>query len=1063
MNKDDGKAANGKESSKKQRTIQVKIGGQAAKTMTPDQAADYLKTIASKGAFGGAREMKLTFGKGGTATASVGPATNSKLPGPSFMPPSSRRKDPSIPCSEKEMKALMSMFVEIMGLQMNTDKLNKPRSASKSLFKFPDDLPPPPGGWPEMWPHDNDDDSVDSVPELMDFDAQAYRLKHPHLMNEPRTVKPLPVIIIPNVEPEPVAGLEGIVPLEWDSLERIAIEDALEQEERARKNVKAKDTKKNWKKERARKDAQVKAKEELLKKREKIITNWKSRVASSMQSLSQLEEVLEASPLRKDDPLDTVLLHVESLLPLCVSKNRASKDKGRDVRERLVAFLIDLAPDVVLVKLRNGRSIFHTACFHADSRMILMLASKMPSSIMNKVIEQTCFDSGFAPSHYAAISGSFEMVEALLSCGKASKTFNNLTNDSHTWHARTGKGFTPRQLLECLVQNNEKLIESHGMAVPELSKDIFKTPSARGYLVSVQRLIERLKKIEINDYIPLAPDEIKHEEELAREATAQAREVFYSKSEGGQKVDDLIDGEDSDSQAEAENDDSTTTPDTGKNEYDHSIATEPVIAAKPQFKSVSPDVPLVIALVQMGFEREQVMRGIRECGGVNSATPDEVVAWIFGQDSGTGHSEAMGAKMNAQTDDQKPASRNNKSRKTHNKKDTEAKRVEVAKKAEEDRLVAERLAAKREEQRRRNREWNRQARQLQGVQTQIVDTTLEEAPALITGLDFGLGLPQLATPNVTEESHGLSLRQSVANDASTIGSIVEINVEANDDQTVSTLGSWQQTRPPPLPVQNYGQSLAGSQQILPPGFDNSMFAHSAQPVSQPNVRDNMGRDLIPSNPATARSSGLLESQSMLSNSSLGVASGPDDYRQTHLTINGRNTVTDQNSYGFNSSHGVADQSSLRMQAAPRLVVPDDDYASALPHQGFGGMRGPSPQTALMFPNRAVSSPIGFALNSHPRSHTESSFIDSISTGAGGPMLGDASFYQHGSSANGSSLLGNVIQSSNNMRGRTGLIGGNINMESLVPQNPFATADERPPGWRNSESSSSFQRPDGSIW
>jgi hypothetical protein len=43
----------------KQRTIQVKIGGQSAKTMTPDQAADYLKQIAGQGAFGGSREMKL--------------------------------------------------------------------------------------------------------------------------------------------------------------------------------------------------------------------------------------------------------------------------------------------------------------------------------------------------------------------------------------------------------------------------------------------------------------------------------------------------------------------------------------------------------------------------------------------------------------------------------------------------------------------------------------------------------------------------------------------------------------------------------------------------------------------------------------------------------------------------------------------------------------------------------------------------------------------------------------------------------------------------------------------
>lgn len=49
----------GKAGPKKPRVIEVKIGGQPSRKMTPDQAADYLKNIASKGAFGGAREMKL--------------------------------------------------------------------------------------------------------------------------------------------------------------------------------------------------------------------------------------------------------------------------------------------------------------------------------------------------------------------------------------------------------------------------------------------------------------------------------------------------------------------------------------------------------------------------------------------------------------------------------------------------------------------------------------------------------------------------------------------------------------------------------------------------------------------------------------------------------------------------------------------------------------------------------------------------------------------------------------------------------------------------------------------
>ena len=103
----------------------------------------------------------------------------------------------NLPCSEKEMKALMSMFVEIMSLQMNTDRLNQtyhnnnnntstnsnhhtntgtatnkgtgpPRSGKRSAngaassgssssnaaFQFPTNVPPPPQGWPEClaWP-----------------------------------------------------------------------------------------------------------------------------------------------------------------------------------------------------------------------------------------------------------------------------------------------------------------------------------------------------------------------------------------------------------------------------------------------------------------------------------------------------------------------------------------------------------------------------------------------------------------------------------------------------------------------------------------------------------------------------------------------------------------------------------------------------------------------------------------------------------------------------------------------------------------------------------------------
>ena len=164
-----------------QRTIQVKIGNGVSRTMTPDAAADYLRQVAGKGwGVGGARELKMTFDNGSTSTVSLprtsggnavvvdttnpniaaanssGVTTNASsrsgsgssgctslaaavagaegvLAGIGTMGAAMNSSTSGIgggarsdgmPCSEKEMKALMSMFVEIMGLQMNTDRLN---------------------------------------------------------------------------------------------------------------------------------------------------------------------------------------------------------------------------------------------------------------------------------------------------------------------------------------------------------------------------------------------------------------------------------------------------------------------------------------------------------------------------------------------------------------------------------------------------------------------------------------------------------------------------------------------------------------------------------------------------------------------------------------------------------------------------------------------------------------------------------------------------------------------------------------------------------------------------
>jgi hypothetical protein len=99
---------------KKQRTIQVKIGNQAARAMTPDQAADYLKMIAGKG-WGTSRELKMTFDNGSTSTVSLPNNNGTTTTGTSSSSTTSSsadrpvlpRSDGQLPCSEKEMKALM--------------------------------------------------------------------------------------------------------------------------------------------------------------------------------------------------------------------------------------------------------------------------------------------------------------------------------------------------------------------------------------------------------------------------------------------------------------------------------------------------------------------------------------------------------------------------------------------------------------------------------------------------------------------------------------------------------------------------------------------------------------------------------------------------------------------------------------------------------------------------------------------------------------------------------------------------------------------------------------------
>ena len=986
------------------------------------------------------------------------------MPSPSMAPPGSRRKDPSMPCSEKEMKALMSMFVEIMGLQMNTDKLNKPRNTVKSLFKFPDDLPPPPGGWPEMWPYD--DDSVDSIPELEDIDA-VNQVKHP-----PTTVHAVQVVhatVLPEVEPEPVTGLSGISPFDWDSLERFAIEDALEQEERARKNnIKAKEAKKSRTKEKSRKEEQAKAQEALIKKREKVIATWKSRVAISMQSLEQLGIVLSESPLRKEDSKDARKEHMDSLIQLCAPKNRASVERGKEIRERLVSFILDLSPISILTPLRNGRNIFHVACFYGDVSLIDCVMAKLTEPFKHDVLEATCLDSGFVPLHYAVLSGDSNCVEALL-CNSAS--LHTLTNDTHTWSTSNGKGFTPRQLIECLLQQNQKELESHGMAVQEVTKEFLSLSRRRGYLALLERFVERLKNVETNGYAPLTKEEVETERELARQALEECVESLGSVTEGASKIR-------SETSLDTADDSEETIPEANAGSKslavvvvdDDDAATTTATTTKSTMRPKEPPIPkgdtLEVALMQMGFERKMVIQGIKACGGHQRAIPDDVVAWIISQDHPNHQHRSIPSGMKMKKDERLLENKEPRSRKQQSKRLAETKRIDTAKKAEDERIAAERLAAKREEQRRRNREWNNRthARQLQEV------NGAKQGPIavkLANGLDMQPS-PNLFDErnNVSENSMGVSLAQSTANnDASTIGSIAEIHVEVNDDQTVSTLGSWQQTRPPPLPVQPVNQHRPASQ-FVPPGFGQGMV-QPTQPLSEP-IMNSGDRGCLPHGAGTILPPGLPQSRPVMIPTfnrgpvpTFNGGPGAANVQQlrlpvSHASISGSGVYN----YGNDNQASIGHTQSHVMHGGEELNF------SAFHTTGLGLSVPPSrvpPQLSdTQLPRLSTPSPLGYGgLHSQQKNYVESSFIDSISTG--GALIGDPSLWgdnrQSGGHETGSSLLGNLIQTnSSSLRGSAGVIGG-ATIGSIGGAHPFGTVDESTSGWGKNAA----QKRPGSIW
>ena len=443
-------------------------------------------------------------------TAHIPTGSSKSLAGASIPGGGGGGKD-SLPCSEAEMKALMSMFVEIMGMSMNTEKLGASSAAKKRAAKAKkngeintstsstssssDGILDPgsfsfgsgDGSWPDpaiaaatgdldalnahryAYSDDEDEDEDDSLPGLDDMaEVQKQRQasgadKH---NDSAVKVKSGAALLPTNTNPTPITGRSGIAPVAWESLEQVAIEDAMEAEERARKAAKRRE-KKNRKKEKARKEAAAKAAEEASKKQEKIIIAWRSRVVVACQSneVEKLVALLEESPLTLLNntngmsaavgvdadaapimTIATIIPHLEFLLPHTVAKNRASAERGNDARTKLAHFLMNTyLPMVFTTPLRTGRTAMHTACLHGELDFVqhaLTLAkiweaqqgeSNLAAVLPPNYLQLSCQESGFAPIHYAVLSGVKPVLEALLEAGADVKL---KSSDTHTWKSR---------------------------------------------------------------------------------------------------------------------------------------------------------------------------------------------------------------------------------------------------------------------------------------------------------------------------------------------------------------------------------------------------------------------------------------------------------------------------------------------------------------------------------------------------------------------------------------------------------------------------------------------------
>ncbi|KAL7539828.1 hypothetical protein ACHAXR_009646 [Thalassiosira sp. AJA248-18] len=536
---------------------------------------------------------------------------------------------------------------------------------------------------------------------------------------------------------------------------------ALEEEEKRKKKAAKKRDKKARQKERAKKESEAKAALAALKKREKAIASWRSRVVQACGSSSsssgmggdgrRMDVLVGESPYKnytydpttasatlpeedeEDDETDRpqsheeyLIKHMDWFLTNCLQKypsqsqyhHRHDNDEGAEsaltqqpfannvARERLAKYILSVSLNVVMLQSpTKSRNAIHSAAYRNDADFIrwIIQSSDTNSSGGDKMsyLESLCDDAGWSPLHYAIAGGAQNVVELLLKegCNVQMRTDRSLT----CFNRRRGNGITARELAIVLQSGAvDDDLTSNADILDEVVDnriDAVSAPDKAAYMRILKVLEGRLEHVEQNGYSP--PPAVPSKVEQQQEGTT-APESSGNDTVGNSTTTNKKPKKKKKKQQQQQQSNTFKAPSAPASS-----------GGEPEFKSAPSDSttddtdhltdPVAIALLGMGFTEDQIKSAARALGGFERATADDMVMWILGggeiaDDEGGGSGSAADQGDNAITTSEDPMNSNDNNDDTKQSPDDAVLTKAQKKAASRAKREAEELARKNQEE-----------------------------------------------------------------------------------------------------------------------------------------------------------------------------------------------------------------------------------------------------------------------------------------------------------------------------------------------------------------------------